>query len=116
MLIRGKPVGTVLANDIIFLLDNQVGESATLEYKQELPGDNSEAKKEFLADVSAMANNMGGVIVYGIAEQREDGKTTGRPTRPIAGIGQTNRDLLERQFRERIQLSKARCRKISSRR
>jgi hypothetical protein len=60
-------------SDIQELITNSVAESKTLEYKQELriataPSSDDE-KKEFLADVSAFANTVGGDIIYGISEK-----------------------------------------------
>lgn len=43
--------------DIDALIANGIGESRTLEYKQELPGPADENKKEFLADVSSFAKH-----------------------------------------------------------
>lgn len=59
------------------LIANGVPESLTLEYKQALPEENDEGRREFLADVSQFANSNGGDVVYGVAEQRD---STGRPT------------------------------------
>ena len=50
------------------LLLNAVSESKTLEYKSVLPGFSDPEKKEFLADVSALANTRGGDLVYGVNE------------------------------------------------
>jgi hypothetical protein len=49
------------------LVDGQVPESRTLEYKQTLNLDDS-GRVDFLQDVSAMANAAGGTIVYGAVE------------------------------------------------
>jgi len=59
------------------LVDGQVAEGRTLEYKQQLPGRTDSEKKEFLADVSSFANTSGGDIVYGMVERRD---SDGRPT------------------------------------
>ncbi len=64
------------------LIECEVLESLTLDYKQQLPSKGSDDKKEFLCDVAAMANSAGGDLVYGIAERRtEDDKPTGIPDR-----------------------------------
>lgn len=65
------------------LIESEVPESLTLDYKQELPNKNKESdKKEFLYDVAAMANSAGGDLIYGIAERRtEENKPTGIPDR-----------------------------------
>ena len=61
------------------LIDSEVAESLTLEYKQQLPNkDGGDDKRSFLYDVSAMANAAGGDIVFGIAERRgENNSNTG---------------------------------------
>jgi hypothetical protein len=61
--------------DVQVLIDDQVRESRTLDYKQALPAE----KVPFLKDVSALANTDGGDILFGVSEKREGGKTTGLP-------------------------------------
>ena len=56
--------------DIQLLIDNGVAESRTLEYKRELPGGADEAKREFLSDISAMANTAGGDLIFGVEEDQ----------------------------------------------
>lgn len=70
------------------LVENGVPEGPTLDFKEALPPDNDEGRREFLADVSAFANTIGGDLVYGISEQRDAlGKLTGVPE---AVVGVTN--------------------------
>ncbi|MBC8217863.1 MAG: ATP-binding protein [Phycisphaerae bacterium] len=64
--------------DITSLIENEVPEGRQIEYKLLLPGNNDEAKREFLADVSSFANASGGDLLYGIKE--DDGK-------PVATTG-----------------------------
>lgn len=84
-----KPLHQVSALDIQALMDNEVPESRTLEYKQALPGPEKQDKVEFLADVSCLANTSGGDLVYGIVEKRENGKPTGIPA-DITGVPKAN--------------------------
>ena len=63
-----KPLGDITAADLDALISEKVMESRTIEYKQELPGTADADKKEFLADVSAFANTVGGDIIYGMKE------------------------------------------------
>lgn len=67
-------------DDIDSLIANEVPESRTLEYKEQLPGHSDNDKKEFLADISSFANSSGGDLIYGVQEQRDNNnKTTGIP-------------------------------------
>ncbi len=60
------------------LIDSEVAESLTLEYKRQLPSNQSDEKREFLYDVAAMANAVGGDIIYGIVDRRgQDNQSTG---------------------------------------
>jgi len=61
-----KPFDKIDKSDIETLITNEVRESRTIEYKQELPGNSSHDKYEFLADVSSFANAVGGDLIYGI--------------------------------------------------
>jgi hypothetical protein len=78
--ISNKSPTAITAGDILRLVENRVAESRTLEYKQNLPGGSDDERREFLADVSALANTVGGDILYGVVEERDaEGKTTGIP-------------------------------------
>lgn len=86
-------------------MENRVSESRTLEYKQTLPGGPDDDRREFLADVSALANTIGGDILYGIVEERDaGGKTTGIPESapgiPITGDAELRR--LEEMIRDGV--------------
>ena len=103
MFIRGKRVGTLTAEDIAQLLIDGVPESVILEYKRDLPGGTDEERKEFLADVSALANTAGGVILFGIDEERDsDNRPTGIPKDPVYGVTIPNEDALKRDVSARI--------------
>jgi predicted HTH transcriptional regulator len=56
--------------DIQQLIDDEVQESKTIEYKREIVGNTDEQKKEFLADVSSFANASGGHLIIGIDEDK----------------------------------------------
>lgn len=76
--------------DIDFLIDNKIGESKTLEYKETLPGTRDSDKKEFLADISSFANASGGDVIYGIkAAVDQNGKKTGDPESVVCLHGVT---------------------------
>jgi hypothetical protein len=63
-----KRLEDVTEGDLVALIENQVREGRTIDYKRELPGGNDASKKEFLADVSSFANTSGGDLVFGMAE------------------------------------------------
>jgi hypothetical protein len=87
---------------IAALLQNGVPESVTIDYKETLPSDNDEGRREFLADVSAFANTFGGDIVYGISEARDsEGRTTGLPEAVVGVSGLSDSVLLALQSRIR---------------
>jgi hypothetical protein len=54
--------------DILSLIERRVGESRSLEFKRELPGPKDDDVKEFLADVTSLANTGGGDVMFGIEE------------------------------------------------
>ena len=68
MAILGKPLDKMTEADVQTFAENGVSESRTLDYKLALPGGGDSDKKEFLADVTALANADGGHILFGIAE------------------------------------------------
>jgi len=87
-----KPFDLISKDDIESLILNSVSESKTLEYKEALPGNADDDKREFLADISSFANASGGILIYGIREHRDgNGKTTGLPE-TIVGLGSINTD------------------------
>jgi len=85
MLFRGKQLEDITEADLEALVEGQVSETKTIEYKQALPARSDSAKKEFLADVSSLANAGGGHLVYGIREEE------GVP-QEICGLEVTNVD------------------------
>jgi hypothetical protein len=69
IVVIAKNLADIAAAEIQELIDNDVCESTTLEFKRDLPGGGDEAKREFLADVSALANTSGGDLLFGIEEE-----------------------------------------------
>ena len=91
-------IDTVTKEQIENLVSNSVGESKTLEFKQELPGNSDKDKKEFFADVSSFANASGGTIIYGIKEQ----EGIACEVVPIEGSADTEKLRLEGSIRAGI--------------
>ena len=79
MPIRTKPFTEIVLADVQSLIDRQVLEGHTLEYKRTVDLDSKDAKDEILKDVSAFANAYGGTIIYGVVEG--EGDERGLPTR-----------------------------------
>jgi hypothetical protein len=58
----------ITEKDLQELVENNVLEKRTLEYKSALPGGSDGDHREFLADASSFANTNGGDIIFGITE------------------------------------------------
>jgi hypothetical protein len=63
-----KRISDIAAGDIQNLIDTGADESTTLEFKSQLVGSDRDARKEFLADICALANTQGGDMVFGLTE------------------------------------------------
>jgi len=65
-----KPIDALNEQDILDLVDNEMSEGKTLDYKRDLPADNNDGKAEFLADVVSFANTAGGYMLFGVDEDK----------------------------------------------
>lgn len=92
-----RPIADIGVDDLQRLVVNRVAETRSLEYKQTLPGNADADKKEFLADVSSFANAVGGDLVFGVTELREDNRTTGIPE-SVDGLSAVNQDAETRRL------------------
>lgn len=72
MAIEGKELREIRLEDIQSLIDNQVSEGITLEYKLKSWERNDEGTRELLRDISSFANARGGHILVGIAEDQDN--------------------------------------------
>lgn len=68
MTLFNKSMGKLTSDDLYKLIG--MAENQTLEFKRELNCNTDHEKKEFLKDISAMANTDGGMIIYGIEENK----------------------------------------------
>jgi len=90
-------------NTLISLKDNQVCEDRRLDYKVDLSLKGKDQRKEFLADVSAFANTIGGRILFGVAEEK--GVITDIPGMPCDdpdALTQTMDNLIDNNIAPRI--------------
>lgn len=77
------------------LVDEKIEEDRTLDYKREMPDlKNPEQKRNFLKLVASFANTVGGDILYGIEEAKENDRNTGRPEK-IVGVSDVNTDQIK---------------------
>ena len=91
-----KPLSAITPADLQRLIDDQVGERRTLDYKRDLPGNARADRIEFLADISSFANTEGGDLIFGI-----DAPSGGLPIK-IPGLAIDNVESLKLAFESRI--------------
>lgn len=65
MAFDGKPLSSLTEADLNALIENQVAEDRTLDLKRDFTTTN----QEFVKDVCALANTVGGHLVYGVDEE-----------------------------------------------
>lgn len=82
-----KPLTSIGKEDLQRLVDNQVPEGRTLEYKREAPGNSDADKIKFLRAVSGFANTDGGDLIYGVNE--DDGIPIAISGIPMGTVDQT---------------------------
>lgn len=105
MYLLGKRADLLVDLDILRLIENQVQESKSLDYKREIHLGKDQEKKEFLFDISAMYNTEGGCIVYGIEESKDDRQqNTGKPSN-IVDLNISNLDKLVQLIEDLIKTS-----------
>ncbi|MGB3549698.1 MAG: ATP-binding protein [Candidatus Binatus sp.] len=91
-MIFAKQFDQITKADIDELVSNQVPEGQELDYKELLPGTTLDEKREYLYDLTSFANTSGGVMIFGIAEQRDaNNNPTGVPA-SASGLTGINAD------------------------
>jgi hypothetical protein len=99
MTIFDKPLHNIDEDDLLALINNKTEEQKTLDCKLQLPTNSDKDKKDFLADISAFANTVGGFLIYGMVEK--NGVATELPG--LEGIDPDSEILrLEQMIREGI--------------
>src|SRR4051794_13221066 len=86
-----KPFDAVTFDDVERLIAEQAQESRTLEFKRDAIGGRDADRVEFLADVSAFANTVGGDLIIGI-EQRKDEPSAASVAIGLPGLSLSNPD------------------------
>lgn len=90
----GIPLSHISLEMIESLIARLIPESLYVDYKQSLDLESDKAKKDFLIDVTSFANAHGGLLIWGVAEQRDSmGKPTGLPS-SAPGFDIPNQDVL----------------------
>lgn len=104
-MIFGKNYNLIDFQDIERLVDNKISESTTLDYKREINIDKGDERKDFLFDIASFANSDGGVIIFGIAESKDNkGQNTGLPEE-ITGLNIDNFDKLVQKIEDLLNSS-----------
>jgi hypothetical protein len=103
------PIESINESSLQSLVTEGRREDAQLEFKLTLPGSSDDEKREFLKDVSAMANSRGGDIIYGIREDRSNQDDAGKAAElvGITGAGEDSTklwmfELLNSSIEERV--------------
>lgn len=104
---HGKRFEDITIKDIEYLIENEIIEDKELDYKRDLPSKSHDGQKEYLQDISAFANASGGYMIFGIEEERNGNKNTGKPKNIVGLRGVINEDetklILENMVRDNIE-------------
>src|SRR3954468_18657087 len=82
-----KSIDSITEADLQSLVTEGRREDTQLEFKLTVPGNSDDEKKEFLKDVSAMANAQGGDIIYGIREDKSNAEDEGKAAEVVGITG-----------------------------
>lgn len=74
MYVINKKLEDIEEKDLQHLIDEEIIENKILDYKLDLTGRIESEKKKFLANISSFANASGGDIIFGVKENRDNGK------------------------------------------
>ena len=71
-MLDNRPLSEQYYADVRALLHQRIGENLTLDYKRELSTKSDRDRAELCKDISALANALGGMILYGVDEDSTD--------------------------------------------
>lgn len=69
--VLGAPLDDIAEPHLQALVDNEVREDADLDFKREQYGTSDSAKREMAGDIAAMANDRGGLLIIGMADEND---------------------------------------------
>lgn len=103
-----KPIGTIEESDLANLLSQAVPEGRDLEFKRDIVGGSDADIKEFLGDVTSLANAQGGDLIFGIEEaggvaSALPGIVAADPDKEILRLENFMRDGIEPRIAARVQ-------------
>jgi predicted HTH transcriptional regulator len=84
------PLSAWIPEDVQSLVDERIPEGQRLDYKEQLPLERDADRAELAKDVSGMANAVGGLLIYGVAEDDSD-EPRPQAVRPLPRAGQQTR-------------------------
>ncbi|WP_126244378.1 AlbA family DNA-binding domain-containing protein [Chitinophaga rhizosphaerae] len=83
MRLSGKSVVELSNEDILSLIERRVPESITLDYKRDFKLKDDGDRSELLADITAFHNTEGGIIIFGLEDEKDElNQSTGIPQLP----------------------------------
>jgi predicted HTH transcriptional regulator len=72
MLWEGRRLRDIREADVRALVQSRLEEHLQLDYKSEIYDDTDRGRREFLLDICMFANTVGGVVLIGVPERRDD--------------------------------------------
>lgn len=102
MRIFGKRVSQLEPDDIDRLVKNKIKETKSLDYKRDFKLENNDEKREFLFDIASMYNTDGGLIIFGIEEQKDKKQQNTGVPKSIEDIHIENEDKLFQMIEDTV--------------
>ncbi|ELS02468.1 putative transcriptional regulator with HTH domain [Xenococcus sp. PCC 7305] len=94
-----KNIDQITISDIQRLVANEVTGGKTIHYKRDIPNDHKDENVNFLIDICALANSIGGDLIYGIETQKNNQTTLPQ----ITGLNKFNLQDFSTKYQSKIQ-------------
>jgi hypothetical protein len=99
-MIFNKALDEIKVEDILLLVENKITEGGRLDFKRDHYGRSDKDKREFAADVTAMANASGGHLIIGVGEDQgrassAEGVETSDPDKLVLMAAESLRSMIE---------------------